>query len=299
MCQSARPYWVKWAAAVLNCCISFRILPLGGTVGHYCKIMACNFNDNKMNFTANTLECSLSWLTNQYITKQCFVPFSLSGVLQDRIDQSQSLSSPRRCTWQGLITYSSPRDCGHIDFQQYSSILFIYFFACGWFPDTSGGQRKQPGGVSWDRVCSWQLSITCQRDESHPSANRRCGERQRGRRGGEGLISLSHLLLLSVSLSAYRALSDFLFSTHSPLRLTWITRYQADPPLQKLPSFPGILIVCHFLDLPPPSAPLLSFQCHQFMFFYLWQGKWIPCVVQIYRVHMLTYISLFAVSALC
>lgn len=136
----------------------------------------------------------------------------------DGIDQPQSLSSPQCCKWQGLITYSSPRDCGHIDFQQYNSIFFLIyllFFACGWFPNTSGGQRKQPESMSWARVCSWQLPITCQRDESHPSAGRRCGERQRGRRGGEGLISRSHLLLLSVSLSAYHTLSDFLFSTHT------------------------------------------------------------------------------------
>lgn len=49
-----------------------------------------------------------------------------------------------------------------------------------------------------------------------------CGERHRGR-GGEDLISLSHLLLLSVSLSSYHAPPDFLFSAHFLVRLMWIT----------------------------------------------------------------------------
>lgn len=211
-----------------------------------------------MNFTANTLKYSLSWLTNQYITEQIFVSFSLSGLLHDGIDQSQSLSSPQRCKWQGLITYSSPGDCGRIDFQKYNSMFF-----CLWMVSRhSGGQTKQLRGVC---VRSWQLSVTCQ---SHPSERRRCGERHGGR-GGGGLISLSHLLLLSVSLSAYRALSDFLFSTHSLLRLTWITlviKLTLDFK-RRLPSWESdvLLIVCHFLDLSPPvflpQAEKMNFMC--------------------------------------
>lgn len=60
-CCFKLPLWVHF----------FSMHPLGGTVGHYNKIMACNFNDNKMNFTANTLKYSLSWLTNQYWADPC------------------------------------------------------------------------------------------------------------------------------------------------------------------------------------------------------------------------------------
>lgn len=58
---------------------------------------------------------------------------------------------------------------------------------------------------------------------------------------------LSHCLLITLSLTFYSP------RTHSPQTHVNNSCYQADPPLQTLPSFLRILFVCHFLDLPPTT----------------------------------------------
>lgn len=229
-CCFKLPLWVHF----------FSMHPLGGTVGHYNKIMACNFNDNKMNFTANTLKYSLSWLTNQYWADPCVLfsfwaaPWWNRPITVLIISPTLQMTGPHylQQPWR-LWSY------------RFSEIQFYGFFGLWMVSDTVEGRQNSYEECAYAAdSCQSHVRVILQRGERH------------GGRGGGGLISLSHLLLLSVSLSAYRALSDFLFSTHSLLRLTWITlviKLTLDFK-RRFPSWESdvlLLIVCHCLPPPP------------------------------------------------
>lgn len=147
----------------------------------------------------------------------------------------------------------------------------LFFLSRGWFQRHRGGetgQRKQPHG---GRLCSWQLSVTCQKDKNHLSERCRYSERHGGR-GGLSFISLSHLLLLSVSMSAFCTLWLF-FVWPFPQ-----TQLQAHRKLPMLPSFLGIRYAPYCLSF--SRFIYLSLPCHQFVFFfYLEMRKLIPCIV--------------------
>lgn len=102
-------------------------------------------------------------------------------------------------------------------------------------------------------VCGWQLSITCQWDESHPLERRHIGERQ----GGGGLLFLPYLsfsFTASLCLLVWCALPPTFYSPYPLLRLTRITLV-IELNLDFKRSLPGnrmcsYLFVCHFPGLP-------------------------------------------------
>lgn len=253
-CCFKLPLWVHF----------FSIHPLGGTVGHYNKIMACNFNDNKMNFTANTLKYSLSWLTNQYWADPCVLfsfwaaPWWNRPITVLIISPTLQMTGPHylQQPWR-LWSY------------RFSEIQFYGFFGLWMVSRHSGGQTKQLRGVC---VRSWQLSITCQ---SHPSE--RWKARRKRRRRPYLSFSFTAPLCLLVCLS--RSLWLPILHTLSPQTHVNNSCYQVDPRLQTPPSFLGIRCTPPYC-MPLFAPPHLSFQCHQSMFFYLRQRKWISCVVQ-------------------
>lgn len=156
-----------------------------------------------------------------------------------------------------------------------------------------GGQKKSH--KEFARV--WQLSVTCQWDESHP-LEKCCNSKSSGE--GEGLPFLPYLSFsfnTSVSLSGYHAFCDFLFFTLSPQTHMNNSSYLADPRLHTYPS------VLEIKDTPPYCLPFskvfnfLPFQCHQFMFFFFFtqatKMNSMQAVVQMHNVNMLTCVSKF------
>ena len=178
----------------------------------------------------------------------------------------------------------------------FSEIQFC-FLACGWFLVTAEGEEKSLEECVCVCVCGWQLSITCQWDESHPLERRHIGERQ----GGGGLLFLPYLSLsftASLCLLVWFALPPTFYSPYTLLRLTWITLV-IELTLDFKRSLPGtrmcssllfaIFQIYFSLIIPMPSIHLSLPQAQKMNF------------VQsaIYSVNMRQCMSLFTFSPVC
>lgn len=178
-----------------------------------------------------TLKCSLSRSTNQYITEQTFVSFFffLSGASWWNRPITVLISSPM-LQMTGPHYLQQPWRLWSYWFSEIQFYFFFFFLGLWMVSSRRGGQRKQPRG---SRLCDWQLSITRQQDESHPLEEAlQWREREGG--GGGGRPSLPYLSfsftapLLSPCLVIALTLT-FHSPALSPQTHVNNSRYQADP----------------------------------------------------------------------
>lgn len=235
---------IKWAAADSNFFFFSGYIPQGALLGTVSEIMS---------LMITTLILLQTHLNAAY-------PGSLINTLQGRPLCPFFLSEAPWWNRPITVVISAPmlQMTGPHYLQQpwklrsywFSEIQF-YFLACGWFLVAAEGEEKSLEVCVC--VCGWQLSITCQWDESHPLERRHIGERQ----GGGGLLFLPYLsfsFTASLCLLVWCALPPTFYSPYPLLRLTRITLV-IELNLDFKRSLPGnrmcsYLFVCHFPGLP-------------------------------------------------